>query len=685
MSRASRIAAVLFVAASVSAATKHDVTIACRPGVQAEITCTLENGLAEPVLVPATPFIAEGPGEGEYLYKFVFGDRFEHVFQYGRGKLDLPFQLEPVVHLTSDAIRGLRTLPAGGRATIHVQWTPPDGARWQARVKMIFVRRSRLEKAMARVKAECAAWADAALLGAAPLPPQAWPVRDPSALKRSYDYDGCRDVLSEAFEHVASESFTIGLARAAVNQLGPTWQSGAYTYDGAGNVSAIGTNLYTYDAMSRLGPYHYDAYGNMTQYAVDANNHRYGDGIHYDEAGNLKEFGGEHYSYDAAGVMVAKEHGMPTWYDRYLYTADDQRIGARVGDTWTWTFRDASQNVARQYRSSYSNPAGNWRWTEDYVYGPRGLAAAEQTDGRRHFHLDHLGTPRLITSNTGASVAQHDYSPFGVEDPPQSEEVRKFTGHERDLVPAGQPNPTRYLDYMHARYYDPHEARFLAVDPNLDYEKVMHDPQQWNRYAYVANNPMNRNDPTGAIFVVLSGRRTIMEIAGDAASRTKINEDGTLDVSQYTVDDLTTNEGALLLWQMAHSTNKYTYEEDSVMKTKGGPHPVDGITNLDAQPNGEKGTPKKNFGLPVQGVDGAVAIDPAVPYVDKQTGMITVPLAALAFHELAESFSKVENSIPRGPATGPGAHYDAAIREQSLMNQRPGWTQYPASGDVRKK
>jgi RHS repeat-associated protein len=40
-------------------------------------------------------------------------------------------------------------------------------------------------------------------------------------------------------------------------------------------------------------------------------------------------------------------------------------------------------------------------------------------------------------------------------------------------------------------------GRFLSVDPVLEIEKAMHNPQMWNRYAYVTNNPMRYTDPTG--------------------------------------------------------------------------------------------------------------------------------------------------------------------------------------------
>jgi RHS repeat-associated protein len=290
----------------------------------------------------------------------------------------------------------------------------------------------------------------------------------------------------------------------------------------------------------------------------------------------------------------------------------------------------------------------------------------------------------LITNGAGASIAQHDYTPFGVEDPAQSEEIRKFTGHERDLIPEGQPDAGRYLDYMHARYYDPHEARFLSVDPRLDFETAPHDPQRWNRYAYVANNPMNRADPTGEILTILGGYRTIQSIAGDAVGRVSLNEDGTLDVSQLTNEDLVGNEGALLLWEMARSDKAYTYDEGKTIDTAAGPQPVDGVANLDQKSVDLYGRAVPPQRWPVGEVDGAVVVDPTQHWFDAGTGTMSVPIPAVALHELGEAYAKVERNQFRGPDNGPGGHWDARQREMTLMDQRRYWTQYPAGGVVKR-
>jgi uncharacterized protein RhaS with RHS repeats len=50
---------------------------------------------------------------------------------------------------------------------------------------------------------------------------------------------------------------------------------------------------------------------------------------------------------------------------------------------------------------------------------------------------------------------------------------------------------------MLARYYSSSLGRFLAVDPGND--TTLEDPQSWNKYAYVRNNPIGRTDPTGKL------------------------------------------------------------------------------------------------------------------------------------------------------------------------------------------
>jgi len=53
------------------------------------------------------------------------------------------------------------------------------------------------------------------------------------------------------------------------------------------------------------------------------------------------------------------------------------------------------------------------------------------------------------------------------------------------------------LDNFGARYFVSSLGRFLTPDPIHIMKQRLIDPQQWNMYAYVRNNPLRFTDPTG--------------------------------------------------------------------------------------------------------------------------------------------------------------------------------------------
>jgi RHS repeat-associated protein len=105
-----------------------------------------------------------------------------------------------------------------------------------------------------------------------------------------------------------------------------------------------------------------------------------------------------------------------------------------------------------------------------------------------YYHVDALGSVRAVTSAAGAVVRMHHYHPFG-EGVETGADPMRFTGKPRD---AGTG-----LDYFGARYYASRTGRFTTVDPMLDVEQALVDPQRWNRYAYSLNNPLKFVDPDG--------------------------------------------------------------------------------------------------------------------------------------------------------------------------------------------
>jgi RHS repeat-associated protein len=212
------------------------------------------------------------------------------------------------------------------------------------------------------------------------------------------------------------------------------------------------------------------------------------------------------YIWDAAGMLTELHTARA---ERYVYDANDERILVidSVSGRQRYVLRNGDNKVAREL--TFLPSSNQWTLAKDYVYRGGTLMASfsgTQATPDRHYHVDHLGTTRVVTDAAGFRLALHTYWPFGPEaDGSESDSERlKFTGHERDATPGTTPGFD--LDYMHARYYDANAGRFLAVDPTwVSADKG--DPQSWNRYAYVGNDPVNKIDPDGKnpVGMLLSG------------------------------------------------------------------------------------------------------------------------------------------------------------------------------------
>jgi RHS repeat-associated protein len=307
--------------------------------------------------------------------------------------------------------------------------------------------------------------------------------------------------------------------------------SGNYVYDGAGNITAIGSDTFFYDVEGRLTQatvqgsqqsYTFDAFGNRTgatrstgavgcvggceaTVTVDHQTNHIAEQT-YDDAGNVKTGFGAAYKYDGTGMVTEAAVGSDV--RDFVYTADDERLAVRRGTSWTWTVRDQGNKVLREFTSLETSASPltltTHTWSKDYVWRDGLLLASvfptspgSASTMTYHYHLDHLGTPRFVTDGSHVKVAEHVYYPFGAEmniAPHEGAvELMKFTGHERDIVAADNAS----VDYMHARLYNGNLGRFLSVDPELSLQKVVHEPQMWNRYAYVTNNPLRYMDPNG--------------------------------------------------------------------------------------------------------------------------------------------------------------------------------------------
>jgi RHS repeat-associated protein len=242
----------------------------------------------------------------------------------------------------------------------------------------------------------------------------------------------------------------------------------------------------------------------------EANNRITRAGFAYDAAGNLIAEPQKLYTYDAEGRLVtATVAGVGT--SQYFYDGNGRRVKKIAPGVATRFEYGAGDELITERNDSNSVVI------KDYFYNGGELIATTKTGTNGEYQYataDHLGTPRAWTNDAGALIAggRHDYLPFGEElfagygvrttdqgyasNTQQDGQRNQFTGKERD-------NETE-LDFFGARYYGSAQGRFLSPDPlepwMLDKQKQLafySNPQKWNKYVYVLNNPLRYVDPTG--------------------------------------------------------------------------------------------------------------------------------------------------------------------------------------------
>jgi len=276
------------------------------------------------------------------------------------------------------------------------------------------------------------------------------------------------------------------------------------SYANNGNVVAASDNningnwTYTYDEFNRLATaasnvgkgcsWAYDRFGNRLQqspygtgnscpapqYNSDGNNHMTGSGYNYDAAGNLTMDPFHSYTYDAENRLVSIDNGSAI---SYVYDAFDRRVRAGASDYIFDLNGHATYEVSSGIWSRGEVWAANWH-------------LATYSGGTTNFeHTDWLNTVRARSGVTGSSSATCTSLPFG--DSPNCTTFWSpigFTGLENDYTILNHAYYRQYSNLM-GRWMTPDPAGMAAVDPG--------NPQSWNRYAYVNNNPTNATDPLG--------------------------------------------------------------------------------------------------------------------------------------------------------------------------------------------
>jgi RHS repeat-associated protein len=140
------------------------------------------------------------------------------------------------------------------------------------------------------------------------------------------------------------------------------------------------------------------------------------------------------------------------------------------------------------------------------------------TSGVQWLVMDRLGTPRMVLDKMGSlsGISRHDYLPFGEDvfagvggrttnQGYTGDSTRQhFTGYEMDAETG--------LNFAQVRYQSPVQGRFTSVDP-LGASATVVNPQSFNRYSYVTNNPVNMTDPTGMMGMIPDASSSWSDVA----------------------------------------------------------------------------------------------------------------------------------------------------------------------------
>ncbi len=232
----------------------------------------------------------------------------------------------------------------------------------------------------------------------------------------------------------------------------------------------------------------------------------------WDEAGNLasrqdlNQGLSETFGYDANGNLTKRNGKSLTWRSYNLpslinvtgysasfsYTPDRQRwrqqSGYASGNETTIYVGGQLEKLSTPVRTSWKHriptPSG-----EVQV-----IRRSDGTSETLYLASDHLGSVDAVLDGAGALLARPSFTAWGArrssswQGAPSQSEWQAIANHTRRGYTGHEQLDNVLLVHMNGRVYEPAVGRFLSADPFIDGES---DPQGWNRYGYVQNQPLS--------------------------------------------------------------------------------------------------------------------------------------------------------------------------------------------------
>jgi RHS repeat-associated protein len=273
--------------------------------------------------------------------------------------------------------------------------------------------------------------------------------------------------ITDPFNSSVSQTCSYGhddLARVASVNCGSSWSQN-FTYDAFGNITKTVPG-------GAAGQAWNPGYNLKNQYSLT--------GTSYDSDGNVLNDSFHNYSWNF--------YGNPATIDAITCGSNGTCL------TYDALDRMVEQNKAGTYTQIVYSPVGkiataNGQTAKNvYMPLPGGDQALLIPGYNLISHADGLGNMRFTSTKSGRTAfADIDYAPFGESS--NTSAALNFTGQRQDTV-------SGLYDFLF-REYSPVQGRWISPDRAGLGAVSMANPQSWNRYAYVLNNPMALTDPTG--------------------------------------------------------------------------------------------------------------------------------------------------------------------------------------------
>ena len=352
-----------------------------------------------------------------------------------------------------------------------------------------------------------------------------------SSIPVTYTYQGANQLRSKAIGSVMTKAYNYcynedGGYRAAL----PNYVN---YRDSSGNL-IYGDNCY-YDSNGRLVKIHdsgsstttraiygYDQQGQLTSATVGGTSYTYT----YDTAGNIqsKKVGSTttNYTYGNSawrdlltaygGNTITYSGGNPTkYYDgsTFTWTQGRRLATAKVGSTnISYTYDMAGVRSSKTVGSTkydfttlsglVTRQTGGGK-TIDFVYDENNQPLAMKYNNTLYYYvLNAQGDVVRIVNSSRSVVASYTYDPWG--------KIISSSGTLADI------NPLRYRGYyydpetgfyyLQSRYYDPEIGRFINADSYASTDAT--GLLSTNMFAYCENDPVNKSDPSGEAFSLIT-------------------------------------------------------------------------------------------------------------------------------------------------------------------------------------